>query len=145
MLILTTRWHRSSSKWLGEGRLYSKHSLYLSRKVIDCIVIAWVGLTPSHKLYNLLPHLARLNFKKQNLTKKEHFRTCCQNDTVGHHPQRCVQLGRPSCLLRKDSRLHSYLRGRTWTPQLFNLLPHPWGQLFLQVIVEICPSNCKTK
>lgn len=38
------------------------HTLYLSRKVIDCIVIIWVGSKPSHKLYNLLPHLARLNF-----------------------------------------------------------------------------------
>lgn len=43
----------------------SKYSLYLSRKVIDCIVTTWVGFTPSHKLYNLLPHLARLNFGQQ--------------------------------------------------------------------------------
>lgn len=35
---------------------------------------------------------------------------------------------RSTCLLRKDSRLYSYRRGRTQTPQLFNLLPQPQGQ-----------------
>lgn len=48
---------------LCTSELQSKHSLYLSRKVIGCVVITWVGFTQSHKLYNLLPHLARLNFR----------------------------------------------------------------------------------
>lgn len=71
-LDLVSSWHYySTERWLplppecASAWACSKYSLYLSRKVIDCIVTTWVGFTPSHKLYNLLPHLARLNFGQQ--------------------------------------------------------------------------------
>ena len=116
------------------SELHSKHSSYLSRKVIDCIVNTWVGFTPSHKLYNLLPHLARLNFRHQYISLKT-TRTNFYSMHVVPYVQSCCVC---SLLLGDDRYLLNLLYSMClWAP--LSSQPPVWVQASASQQINLSP------